>query len=152
MNGRLAAFGAIVLALWPAVAAADLVYCATDDKWLKLSVETMLSDDKDKEPVRFRGAMLLKQAAMPGDHRAMRFNGSMMRRYWGEGDDVKLRLSSESRFGKPLLTLDIDLGNRQADIGRIRFSGSYSMVLDPQAKPQSGTDAALKGQLLCQVR
>ncbi|MGR6466663.1 hypothetical protein [Rhizobium sp. PAMB 3182] len=115
----------VVLARVPAFAD-DRFNCANDDKDLRLSLDVGFSEEPGQGLIHLRGAATFTVNA-PDEIRTIRLESNLLKQYWFDGKDLRLRFVQESYSDSPFYIVDFTVAVSKT-LGQ-RMAGSYDVII-----------------------
>lgn len=109
--------------------AAGRFYCAADDEFAKLSIESAFRDTRGKELSHFRGVVALQDKDAPPMFRQLQLMSGMLTQSWVDPQSLQLRLFRESIDDVPYASLELVVDTRATTVGGTPLEGTYSITV-----------------------
>jgi len=135
--------------------AAGRIYCAVDDAYIKMSLESGFDAAGGNKLIHFRGALTLKDSKVPGLIETMLLNSGMLRQRWMDGKDLRLLVYSETSGAGPFAALELTIETSATASDPNRFEGRYAVVIETAEKKTStprSTAMSREGNLVCEIK
>lgn len=141
----------LVLGRGPAFAD-DRFNCANDDKNLRLTLDVGFSEDPGQGLIHLRGAASFSVNA-PDEIRTIRLESNLLKQYWFDGSDLRLRFVQESYSDSPFYIVDFTVAVSKG-LGQ-RMAGTYGVIIrktNEKRLKRYSTVFEADGKLLCSKR
>lgn len=135
--------------------ASGRIYCAVDDAYIKMSLESGFDAAGGNKLIHFRGVLTLKDSKVPGLVETMLLNSGMLRQRWMDGKDLRLLVYSETSGDGPFAALELTIETSATASDPDRFEGRYAVMIETAEKKSSTpreTAMSREGNLLCELK
>ncbi|MDO9415610.1 hypothetical protein [Pararhizobium sp.] len=127
----------------PAFAAARLA-CSLDDAAMKLSIESGVASAGERL-FDFRGAFVLKDAAVPEVLRSNHLDRTNLMQSWLDRKDLRLRIRAEGGRGNGRAFAELVIRAAAAGDPGAGYDGTYSLTVTPPAPDGAATQPLTVG-------
>ncbi|MCJ7996987.1 hypothetical protein J5N58_21200 [Rhizobium cremeum] len=153
MHTLSAALAILLLAMSSPVHAAGRLYCAADDKVVKLSIESDVSTADDRKLLNFRGVAGIRDEKVPAAFRHLRFDASMLSQQWTNNRELRLKILSGIQDRKLVGDVELTiLTTSSAEPGR--FQGNYDLRIETARNKKAPRETVLShgASIVCETR
>lgn len=134
--------------------AAKRFYCAANDDFVKLTIESAVRDNRGQELAHFRGVVALQGEDAPPMFRQLQLMSGMLTQYWVDSQKLQLRLFRETLDDEPYSSIDLLVDTRSTDSTNARLDGTYSILVSTGLNKLSEEKkkASHSGRLTCEFK
>ncbi|MFN7009356.1 MAG: hypothetical protein ACK4PN_04940 [Allorhizobium sp.] len=126
---------ALLLSALPA-AGATRIYCAAADAVVKMSIESAFAARDGKRLVHFRGIADIMDDKSPAAFRNLKFNSSMLKQVWMDGNELRLQIYTDTRDARPFETFELSVVTKSSAGEPDHFTGRYQLTVSRAATKQ----------------